>query len=253
MWEAFIQVMITILLYIYDLIGHNFGLAIIIFTILIRLLLYPLTRRQVKSSKAMQEMQESEEWKKIQEKYKDDRETLAQKQMEFYQEMGINPFGSCLPTLLQLPIIIGLYRAVILSLAVTPVALLNLSKYISDGAQLIPINSQFLWMELSEPERLQIFGVGVPVLAIIVLITSYLQTKLISTSTQPTGDDGGQAAQMSQAMSLYMPIFMGYLALTFASGLAIYFIASNLVSILQYVLMGRADLSQVIPKQFRPS
>lgn len=253
MWDAFISVMITILLYIYDLIGQNFGLAIIIFTILIRLLLYPLTVRQIKSSKAMQELQESKKWKDIQAKYKDDRETLAQKQMEIYQEMGINPFGSCLPTLLQFPIIIGLYRAIILTLAVTPIELLNLSKYISNGADLIPINSQFLWMELSEPERLPVFGIGIPVLAIIVLVTSYLQTKLISTGPQPGAEEGGQAAQMSRAMTLYMPIFMGYLALTFASGLAIYFIASNLVSILQYAVMGKIEWNQLIPKRFRPS
>ncbi len=246
MWDAFITFMINILLYIYNLVGQNFGLAIILFTILVRLLMYPLTARQVKSSKAMQELQNSKKWQDIQEKYKDDKEKLAQKQMEVYQEMGISPFGSCLPLLLQFPIIIGLYQAIIRALAVTPVQLVNLSKHINDGANLIPINSQFLWMELSEPERLQVFGFGVPVLAILVVITSYIQTKMVSTGTP--GDNGGQGAQMSKAMSLYMPFFMGYLALTFASGLALYFIATNLVTIAQYMILGQANFKNLLPK-----
>ncbi len=248
MWESFITLMINILLYIYTLVGQNFGVAIILFTILIRVLMYPLTARQVKSSKAMQDLQGSKKWQDIQEKYKNDKEKLAQKQMELYQEMGISPFGSCLPLLVQFPIIIGLYQAIIRALAVTPVQLVNLSKHISNGAELIPINNQFLWMDLSLPERLPILGIGVPILAILVVITSYVQTKMVSTPTTG-GDDGGQGAQMTKAMSLYMPFFMGYLALTFASGLALYFIATNLTTIAQYIILGQADFKNLLPDQ----
>jgi len=246
MWDAFITLMIQSLLFIYNLIGQNFGWAIIIFTILVRLITYPLTARQMKSSKAMQDLQSSKKWLDIQKKYKDDKETLAQKQMEIYKEMGISPFGSCLPLLIQFPIIIGLYQAIIRSLAVTPVQLLNLSKHINDGANLIPINSSFWWMDLSQPERLPIMGVGIPILAILVVITSYIQTKMVT----PTGGaaDGGQGAQMSQAMALYMPFFMGYLALTFASGLALYFVATNLATIAQYVITGQANFDNILPK-----
>lgn len=247
MWDAFITLMINILLFIYDLIGQNFGWAIIIFTILVRVVTYPLNARQMKSSKAMQELQNSKKWQDIQKKYKDDKETLAQKQMEIYREMGISPFGSCLPLLIQFPIIIGLYQAIIRTLAVTPLQLVNLSKHINDGANLIPIHSQFWWMELSEPERLPIFGVGIPILAILVVITSYIQTKMISPAGGAAGD-GGQGAQMTQAMSLYMPFLMGYLALTFASGLALYFIATNLATIAQYVIRGQANFDNILPK-----
>jgi YidC/Oxa1 family membrane protein insertase len=245
MWDAFITLMINIMLFIYNLIGQNFGWAIIIFTVLVRVVTYPLTAGQMKSSKAMQELQSSKKWADIQRKYKDDKETLAQKQMEIYKEMGISPFGSCLPLLIQFPIIIGLYQAIIRTLAVTPIQLVNLSKHINDGANLIPINSQFWWMELSEPERLPILGVAIPILAILVVITSYIQTKMV---TPPGGAaDSGQGAQMSQAMTLYMPFFMGYLALTFASGLALYFIATNLATIAQYIIMGQADFKNIIP------
>jgi len=245
MWDAFITLMINSLLFIYNLIGQNFGWAIIIFTVLVRVITYPLTARQMKSSKSMQELQSSKKWNDIQKKYKDDKETLAQKQMEIYKEMGISPFGSCLPLLVQFPIIIGLYQAIIRTLAVTPVQLVNLSKHINEAANIIPINSQFWWMELSEPERLPIFGVAIPVLAILVVITSYIQTKMVT----PSGGaaDSGQGAQMTKAMSLYMPFFMGYLALTFASGLALYFIATNLATIAQYVITGQANFKNILP------
>ncbi|MEE8356365.1 MAG: YidC/Oxa1 family membrane protein insertase [Anaerolineales bacterium] len=247
MWDTFITLMITVMLYIYNLVGQNFGWAIIIFTVLVRIVTYPLTARQMKSSKAMQELQNSKKWADIQKKYKNDKEALAQKQMEIYKEMGISPFGSCLPLLIQFPVIIGLYQAIIRTLAVTPIQLVNLSKHISNGATLIPINSQFWWMELSEPERFPIMGVAVPILAILVVITSYIQTKMITPPTQGAGD-GGQGAQMTKMMSLYMPFFMGYLALTFASGLGLYFVATNLATIAQYVLTGQADFKNILPK-----
>ena len=251
MWNAYISLMINILLYIYDFIGNNFGLAIILFTILVRLVTYPLNAQQVKQSKSMQDLQSSKKWQDINKKYKDNKEKLSQEQMKLYQEMGVNPLGSCLPTLIQFPIIIGLYQAIIRALAVTPLQLLNLSKHITNGADLIPLNNMFLWMDLSLPEKdfgLSIAGFGIPILAIVVVLTSYLQTKLM---TPPTTNPGDQSAQMSKAMGLYMPIFMGWLAYSFSSGLAVYFVVSNLTTILQYALMGRLDWKNVIPKQLR--
>ena len=199
----------------------------------------------------MQDLQSSKKWQDINKKYKDNKEKLSQEQMKLYQEMGVNPLGSCLPTLIQFPIIIGLYQAIIRALAVTPLQLLNLSKHITNGADLIPLNNMFLWMDLSLPEKdfgLSIAGFGIPILAIVVVLTSYLQTKLM---TPPTTNPGDQSAQMSKAMGLYMPIFMGWLAYSFSSGLAVYFVVSNLTTILQYALMGRLDWKNVIPKQLR--
>jgi len=247
MWDSFISLMINILLSIYAVVGQNFGIAIILFTILIRLVLYPLNAQQVKQSKAMQDLQASKKWQEIQKKYKDDREKLAQEQMKLYQEMGVNPFGSCLPTLIQFPIIIGLYQAIIRALAVSPLQLLNLSKHIADGANLIPLNNYFLWMDLSLPEKdfgLTAFGYGLPILAVVVAVTSYMQTKLMTPTSTGAGDQG---AQMTRAMGLYMPIFMGWLAYSFSSGLALYFVVSNVASILQYALMGRLDWKNLLP------
>lgn len=247
LWDTVITVFINILLYIYDIVGNNFGLAIIFFTLLIRLITYPLNAKQMKSTQAMQDLQQSEEWLKIQKKYKNDKEKLAQEQMRVYQEQGVSPFGSCLPTLIQFPVIIALYQSITRSLAVTPLQLLDLSKHITRGAELIPLNRAFLWMDLSEPERIYILGFGVPLLAVVVAATSYLQTKLMTPTSPSSGND--QSAQMTKMMGLYMPLFMGWLAYSFPSGLAIYFITSNLASIFQYGAMGRLDWKNLLPKR----
>ncbi len=247
MWDLLIVNPFTnVLLFIYELVGHNFGLAIIIFTVLIRLLIWPLTAQQLQSSKALQELQQSKDWKEIQKKYAKDREKLAQAQMELYQKHGINPLGSCLPTLIQFPLIIGLYQSIIYSLSSTPYQLLQLSSRVYpslDVARIFPLNSQFLWMDLGQPERLQILGFSIPVLAILVALTTYLQSKL--TMTNMGGGDNDQAAAMSQSMALTMPIFLGWLALSFASGLALYFLVSNIFTIVQYTALGRADFSKL--------
>jgi YidC/Oxa1 family membrane protein insertase len=248
MWETLIiNPMLNTLLWIYSILG-NFGLAIIIFTILVRMLTYPLTYRQLKSTSAMQEMQKSKEWQGIQKKYKKDKQKLQQEQMKLYKEMGVNPLGSCLPTLIQFPVIIGLYQSIIRALAVTPFQMTTLYSNIYpflDISRLIPIDNTFLWMNLSEPERLYIFGFGVPVLAIFVVVTTYFQSKLMT----PAGQPGDQGAQMSQAMNLYMPLFMGWLAYSFAAGLALYFVASNLVTIGQYAAMGKLNWKNLLPSR----
>ncbi|HSG45924.1 MAG TPA: YidC/Oxa1 family membrane protein insertase, partial [Anaerolineales bacterium] len=113
MWEQFISIFINILLWIYNIIGQNFGVAIILFTILIKIVTWPLNAQQMKGAKAMQDLQNDKDWQKIQKKYAKDREKLAQEQMRVYREKGINPFGSCLPTLIQFPIIIALYQSII--------------------------------------------------------------------------------------------------------------------------------------------
>lgn len=252
MWDAIIITpFINALLFIYNLVGQNFGIAIILFTLLIRLVTHPLTVKQVKGTQGLQELQNDPRYKEMQEKYKNDKEKLAQEQMALYKELGINPFGSCLPLLIQFPIIIGLYQAIIQSMSNTPLDMLKLVRHVYPGfldvAALIPINNQFLWMNLGQPERLMIPGIpfGIPVLAILVVITTFMQSKLMAPPT--TGGAGNQAAQMTGIMNIYMPIFMGYLSYTLASGLALYFVVSNVFSILQYAILGKANWKALLP------
>ncbi|MBN1303828.1 MAG: membrane protein insertase YidC [Anaerolineales bacterium] len=263
MWEQFIAFFTTALLWIYSVVGHNFGIAIILFTILIRVVTWPLTAQQLKGAQAMQELQNDPEWLKIQKKYEKDKEKLAQEQMRIYKERGINPFGSCLPTLVQFPIIIALYQSVIRALATTPLQLLQLArtpwlgKVMTDVAAIIPVNSQFLWMDLARPEGIPFpagFAIdflpnGFPTLALIVAATTYIQSKLTmpAPSTKTSGSGQDQSAMMSSMMSIYMPLLLGYFALTFPSGLSVYFITSNLLGIFQYAIQGRANWRNIIP------
>lgn len=251
MWDTIIiKPFINMLLGIYHLVG-NFGVAIILFTILTRVVLYPLTAKQIKGAQAMQELQKNKRYIDIQTKYKGDKEKLAQEQMKLYQELKINPLSSCLPTLLQFPIIIGLYQALIQSIASAPLDLLKLSKHIYpkflNFADLFPLNTKFLWMDMGEPERLFIPGLnfGIPVLTIIVVITTYISSKIISPPPQPGAND--QGAAMTKMMNLYMPVLMGWLAWSLSSGLALYFVVSNLVQIAQYAITGKIYWKNVIP------
>ncbi len=187
------------LLLIYAFIG-NFGVSIILFTILIRLLTHPIMAQQIKSSAAMQAIMGSEEWQKIQEKYKNDKEKLAQEQMRIYSEKGVSPFSSCLPTLIQFPILIGFYQSIVRAIGVTPLQLLQLVRSIYPGLEnitpaaslgnLLPIDSKFLWMNLGMPDSVAVpfLPFGIPVLAIIVGLTTFIQTKLtMPPSANPTG------------------------------------------------------------------
>lgn len=243
----------NVLVFLYDILGHNFGLAIIVFTILIKLVTYPLSVSQLRSARASQEMQNDPEWKKIQAKYKDNREKLAQEQMKFYQEKGINPLGACLPSLIQFPLLIAMYWAIQRALAATPLALLEFARGIAlpNAASLIPLNSRFLWMDLSQPERLHLdfLPFAIPVLTILVVATTYLQSKLMTPQTSSAND---QSAQMARSMSLTMPLMMGYISLIFSSGLSIYYIASNVFGIAQAWLMRRQPLTPNKPKAQKP-
>src|SRR5678815_4417973 len=103
-WSAVIAIMVNAMIFIYRIVGHNFGIAIILFTILIRVITWPLNAQQMKGAAAMQELQQDKEWIAVQKKYAKDREKLAQEQFRIQRERGINMFGSCLPTLIQFPI-----------------------------------------------------------------------------------------------------------------------------------------------------
>lgn len=254
MWDTLIiNPMINVLLIVYDFLGNNFGIAIIVFTGLIRLVTYPLTAKSMRSTQKMQEMQNSKKWKAIQKKYKDNKQKLQEEQMKLYKEIGFNPLGGCLPTLIQFPVIIGLYQAIIRVMATSPISLLELSDHLwrpgpfYNPNTLIPINSNFLWMDLGQPERLFLPflpDVGIPVLTILVVITSYFSTKIAT----PVSPDS-QGSQMTKMMGVYMPLLMGYLAYTYNAGLAVYFVASNFLAVVQNIIMRKPKLNELLPSR----
>jgi len=249
--------LITILLVLYALLGENVMLAIVVFTAIVRMAILSLTIKQQRSMKKMQEL--SPKLKKLQEKYKDDRERLVQEQMTLYREAGVNPLAGCLPLLVQLPILFGLWRAIIATLASTPTQLLELENRILlrefwEGTfslqldSLIPMNNTFLWLNLAVPDPYY-------VLPVLVVITTYLQQKLLMPLPKEgqgsgKGDDpADQAARMTRQMTTFMPLLIGFFALTYSSGLSVYFITSNIIGIIQYSLMGRADFRRLIGRE----
>jgi YidC/Oxa1 family membrane protein insertase len=250
MLDLIINPFCTILLFLYQILGGNVVLAIIVFTILVRAATYPLTMKQQRSSKAMQELQP--ELKKLQEKYKNDRERLAQAQWELYRQFGVNPLAGCLPLIIQLPILLGLYRAIVATLAATPHQLLDLSGrlWVPSLSDVVPLNNRFMWLNLAVPDPLYL-------LPILVVVTTWLSQKLVMPPTASSGSSGDrsadQAAQMSRQMMMIMPLMFGFFSLSFASGLSIYFIVSNLIGIGQYAMMGKININQVLGREAEAS
>ena len=184
---------------------ESYGFPIILLTILIKLVTYPLTVKQVKSMKAMQDIQPK--MKKIQEKYKHDPQMLQQKTGELFREAGVNPLAGCLPLLVQMPILMGMYYA-----------LFNFTFPSAEAAA-------FLWLpSMSEPDPYYIL----PVLS---AATTFLQQKM--TSSEMTG-------QMKIMMTV-MPLFIGWISLKFPSGLVLYWVTMNVVQIIQQWWMYRSE------------
>ena len=231
-----IDPMTNSLLVLYEILGQNFVLAIVVFTLLVKLLTFPLTLRQQKTSMRMQEMQPQVQ--AIQKKYKEN----PSKMQEEFKKIGYNPtetLTGCLPMFIQFPILIGLYRAIIILLGSTPLSLFELTDRIYDfvadlfnvGASL-PVPNMFLWLNLSQPDPYYI-------LPVLVFASMYFQQKLITPSKKKeVGKKGKQKkkddnpmAGMTQSMQYTMPIMFAFFSLTFASGLSIYFIFSGLIGI----------------------
>ena len=237
MWDTFIlNPMINVLLLLYDFLGNNFVLAIAVFTILIRLVTLPLNLRQQRSSMQMQEMQP--QIQAIQKKYKDN----PQKMQEEFKKIGYNPADTltgCLPLIIQMPILIGLYRSIIFTLGSTPQALFELSQRVYgfiDLTNLLPISNQFWWLNLAQPDPLF-------VLPVLVFATMFLQQKLMTPAKKPDKGkkkDDNPAAAMTQSMQWTMPIMFGFFSLQFQAGLSVYFVLSNVIGIGQGYYMRRS-------------
>ncbi len=212
---------------------NNLGLAIIILTVIIRAAMYPLTMKQLKASKAMQSIQG--QMAELQKKYARDKQTLAREQMKLYRQTGMNPAGCLLPTLVQMPIWIALYQAIIRVLGAAPEDFLNLSQHLYSSwpvFSMIPVGSSFFWLDLALPDRLL-------VLPLMVGATMWVQQKMMTGSVA----DPRMQAQ-TQMMNWMMPMMFIFLSLSFPSGLALYWVASNLISIvMQYYITGWGGLA----------
>lgn len=243
MFDLIINPFATILLAFYSLFGDTV-LSIIAFTVMIRMALMPLSVKQYNSMKAMQDLQPKV--KDLQERYKNDREMLTQKQMELYRDNKINPLAGCLPLFVQLFVMIGLLNAIIATLAANPGQLLAFSDrllWFKGLVRVLPMDNQFAWLNLAVPDPYL-------VLPLIVVATTYLQQKLLmppppSKKVDNPDDPSAQAAAMTRQMTTIMPIMFGFFALSYSSGLSIYIIAGNIIGILQQAALGRVDFRRL--------
>lgn len=249
-WSLIIfRPLLNALLFLYAILGHNFALAIVALTVILRLVTQPLMASQLKMSKKMNELQP--QLKELEKKYGNDKERLAQEQMKLYKEQGVNPMAGCLPMLAQFPIWIALYQSIIQALGRSPTQLLALSKHIYNLGVfaglplLIPLSSHFLWLDLGRPDPLYI-------LPILTALTMWVQQKMM---TPPVAEgENSQAAQLNQSMSVTMPLMFGFITVNLASGLALYFVISNLVGVvMQYFTTGWGGLASLLPKRLAPA
>jgi YidC/Oxa1 family membrane protein insertase len=224
--------MTNILVVLSHYLFNSFGLSIIVLTIVIRFILLPLSLKQLRSSKAMQDLQPK--IAEIQKKYAKDKQKLSEEQMKLYKESGVNPAGCALTMIIQMPIWIALYQSIMLVLAVSPEGLLNLSRYLYNWPVLysvLPLEKSFLGLDLAT---------GNIILAILVGATMWIQQKMIT----PSYPDPRQQAQNSMMLWM-MPLIFTLFSLSFSSGLALYWIVSNIFSIVsQYYVTGWGGLSR---------
>jgi YidC/Oxa1 family membrane protein insertase len=227
--------MTNIMIALSHFLGNNFGLSIIVLTLLINLITYPLTLRQMKSSKSMQDLQPK--LAELQRKYAKDPKLLSQEQMKLYRESGVNPAGCLLPMLLPMPIWIALYQTIRGVMATTPENFLGLSGQLYNWTAVfaaIPLNTRFLWLNLGTPDMF---------LAILVGLSMWLQQKMVAQQATTS-----QAAQQTQMMQMMMPIVFGFIALSVPSGLALYWVVNSVIRIvMQYFFSGWGGLS-TLPK-----
>jgi len=234
---------------LYNVWPNNYGVAIILLTLIVMVLLFPLTLKQTRSMKAMQEIQP--EIKKLQKDYKDDREEMNKQMMALYQERGVNPAAGCLPLVIQMPIWFALFRV----LRVKPDAA---DPTVLDPSDIIPADSRlaealldgkthFLGMDmLQSPSSAAAEGItgAIPEIAMVLLVVATGFYQSVQMTRRRKNDDGQQEskqAQQMQTVAKIMPLFLGFISWGFPTGLVLYFAVSNLFRIGQQAVMFRMD------------
>ena len=239
----------NLLVFIYNIIpGHDFGIAIIVVTVLIKLLLVPLSKKQIESQKKMQELQPK--IKEVQEKYKKDKEKQSRAMMDLYKENKANPFSGCLPMVFQLIFLIAIYRV-----------LFNISKNGEMASGLYSfiynpgiIKHMFLgFLDLSVPANLHefsIFNIVRLLLVILAAIAQFFQTKMLmaknlnSQKNNKDKKDPDFSQAMSQQMLYFAPIMTLLIGLKFPSGLALYWLVSTVFMLAQQIYMNQEELKK---------
>jgi YidC/Oxa1 family membrane protein insertase len=228
-WDTLLmKPLINALLLLTNIVGGQFGVAIILFTVLLRLVTIPFTLRQLQSTRAMQEIQPR--MQEIQKKHKDPKRR-QEETMKLYRESGVNPLGCFMPMAIQMLVFIALYRALAFVVGGSPESVVGLSQRIypwSYLSQSVPLEQSFLWLELGQSDSTFI-------LPLLVGVSTYVQTRLAATpATTP------QQQQQQQMMTWMMPLVLVWITLALPSGVGVYWVVSNIFSVFaSYWVYGR--------------
>jgi len=233
--------LLNALVFIYNYIP-NLGVAIIILTIIIKFVLYIPSRSSIQAQKRLQDTQP--QMKAIQEKYKNDKEKLGQELMKFYKENKVNPFSSCLPLLLQLPILIALYRVFLAVAQTDPTTNILLADQLQHLYE--PMRNIFETKAI-DPNFLGFFDLsqkGNWVLALLAGAAQFWQSKMLASKRPPKvpgAKDENMMAGMNKQMTYFMPLITVFFAYQFPAGLALYWLVSTLFSAVQQLYLFRKN------------
>ncbi len=257
-WTLLLDLLGGVLDFFYQLLPKmglepNLGIAIILLTLAISLVFFPLTLKQTRTMKAMQDIQP--EVKRLQKELKGEKEELNKELMALYQERGVNPAAGCLPMIVQMPLWFGLFsvlRSIKPNIDPESGEVLSVtSKYIGDGLE--NINTVFLGMDLTlspsavVPDAIKSANGLNPldalpyVLLIILIVAAGFYQQMQTTRTKKDDKEQSQTAQSMQTAMKIMPLFFGFISWTLTAGLGIYFATSNLFRVGQQALILRLD------------
>lgn len=222
------QPLINALLLLTNLVGGQFGIAIILFTVILRIVTIPFTLRQLQSTRAMQTLQPR--MQEIQKKYKDPKRR-QEETMKLYRESGINPLGCFMPMAIQMLVFIALYRALTFVVGGSPESVVDLSQQVYSWTYLseaVPLEQSFLWLELGQSDTTFI-------LPLLVGVSTYVQTRLAATpATTP------QQQQQQQMMTWMMPLVLVWITMALPSGVGVYWVVSNVFQVFaSFIVYGR--------------
>ena len=197
-----------LLSWLYELIG-SYGIALIIVTVIVKLCLYPVYAKSIKSTMKMTEVQPKIQ--EIQQKYAKDRELMNEKMTELYKEEGVSMYGGCLPMVVQMIVIMGLFAL-----------LRNPMAYIDSDSMLFAIHEPFLWIQdLAQPDKW--------ILPIMAAVATFIATLMSQNAT--AGANAQQTKMMNSIMKYFFPIMILWMARSYPAGLAIYWFGSQLIQI----------------------
>ena len=207
-----------LLTFIYKLVG-NYGISLIILTVLVKLILYPLYFKQIKSTASMSSLQPK--MKAIQEKYKNDKEKMNEEMAKLSKNENFNPMGGCLPTLIQIPILWGLFTL-----------LRNPIRYIADENMIFAVHQSFLWIkDLGQPDLW--------ILPIAAAVSTYISFAMTQQLTGQNEMMGGQGKSMNMIMKYFFPLSILWLARAYPAGLAIYWAGGQFIQIFLNIRMNK--------------